>query len=281
MICPVDTCGRSMPAVAAICGACQADLRRALAAVPDVARDLDLTLSRQTSKTGGGRSSVVPLVFDPRASEASYVLRSTIEAWTRAMAEGVTRRTGPACRSCTHPSCRLLVYSRGPGDTLAGMAGWLSAGLRRLARHPAAQEAAEEIVTAVAAAQRIVDRRPDRQFAGRCECGAVLYARPGASTVQCRDCDADPVQVAGQLDQMRARVRDQLAHAYGVAALLARLDIKAPESTIRRWAKQGRLISHGTDKRGRRLYRVGDVLDIAINDIQRGPTRLRTTQRGA
>jgi hypothetical protein len=35
-------------------------------------------------------------------------------------------------------------------------------------------------------------------------------------------------------------------------------------STVRRWAHEGRLEQRGTDGRGRRLYRLGDVADIVM-----------------
>jgi hypothetical protein len=234
-----------------------------LDAVPEVVAELDVTLSRQTSRMGrGGHGSTVPLAFDERASEAAWVLRSALVGWVRVMSEGWTPPHGPACRSCAHPSC---ILATGPMDTPASMAVWLSASLTRLVRHPAAEEAHGEILTAVRDAQRVVDRRPERQFAGRCPgCGETLYAKPGASVVQCREegCEAKPVEVREQLDQMRDRIRDQLAHPTGASALLARLEIKAPESTIRRWAVQHRILAHGTDARGRSLYRIGDILDV-------------------
>src|SRR5690606_10226804 len=83
--CPVETCDR--PATGGLmCGACVSELRRALDAVAELAAELDVTLSRQTPRGAtAGRSSVVPLPYDPRASEAAYVLRSTLAGWVRAL----------------------------------------------------------------------------------------------------------------------------------------------------------------------------------------------------
>jgi hypothetical protein len=249
--CPAEHCDRPAPGTQTICGACESDLRRALADVPDVLGDLDVTLSRQTSRMGHGGHGEPPLAFDERASEVGYVLRSALAGWVRQLQE-------------TEPE-------EWPDDTAQSMAEWLSARLQRLVRHPAAEEAHGEIVTAVRAAERVTDRPAERQFAGRCPaCGEPLYAKPGASAVQCRaeGCEAKPVDVHHQLDQMRDRIRDQLAHPTGASALLARLEIKAPESTIRRWAKDHRILAHGTDQRGRSLYRIGDILDV-ITDMGR------------
>lgn len=263
--CPIPDCERPAPGGQPVCGACRADLERALRAVPDLARELDLTLSKQTSKTPGGRSSVVPLPFSRRASEAAYVLRSALVGWVRDLSETAPVHQGPPCRACGHLSCLLIA---GPSDDMGSMALWLLAGFERLLSHPAVDEAYGEIADAVRGAERATDRPAERQFAGRCACGVALYAKPGAAVVQCRDCDAAPVQVSSQLDQMRERVRDQLAHPFGASKLLARLEIKAPESTIRRWAAQGRIVAHGTDERGRCLYRIGDVLDT-VTDMGR------------
>ena len=69
--CPVETCDRPAKS-GGMCGACVSELRRALDAVAELAAELDLTLSRQTPRGAtAGRSSVVPLPYDPRASEAA------------------------------------------------------------------------------------------------------------------------------------------------------------------------------------------------------------------
>ena len=246
-----------MPAVAAICGACQADLRRALHAVPDVVRDLDLTLSRQTSKTGnGGRSSVVPLAFDARASEAGYVLRNTLVGWVRMLVEREPDDIWPA-------------------DTPSFMAAWISVRLSRLIVHPAAQEACEEITAAVAEAERVVDRRPDRVYVGPCgadlddgPCPRDLYAPPGARVVRCPACDTE-WNVARRREELLGKVVDQLAGAVQAAHILTHLAAPLRASTVRKWGERGRLVSHGTDPHGHPLYRVGDVLDLLVAKLER------------
>src|SRR5690606_38070794 len=94
--CPVETCDRPMPGSRAICGACEADIARALDAVPGVCAGLDVTLARQTSRTTAGKTSaVVPLPYDPRASEAAWVLRSTLAGWVRQL-QDAKPEDGPA-----------------------------------------------------------------------------------------------------------------------------------------------------------------------------------------
>lgn len=248
--CPVETCDRPMPGSRAICGACEADIARALASVPGVCADLDVTLARQTSRTTAGKTSAVPLPFDPRASEAAWVLRSALAGWVRQLQE---HRPEPW-----------------PADTPQDMAAWLAQRLQRLAAHPAAPEAHGEICGAVRAAQRAVDRPAERQFAGRCPgCGAALYAKPGARTVRCRDCDAQPLDVEAQREAMLAAIADQLMTAVQVADVLTRLAAPLPADTVRHWARGGRLINHGHDAGGHALYRVSEVRELLIEKLKR------------
>jgi len=234
-----------------MCGACQAELSRALDGVPEVLGDLDVTLSRQTSRMGrGGGGNSTPLPYDRRASEAGYVLRSTLVGWVRVLQEARPEEW--------------------PDNTAQAMARWLSQRLERLVRHPAAPEAHGEIVTAVRAAQRAVDRIPERQFAGRCPgCGNALYAKPGASRVQCRDCDGDAVDVQTQRDTMLSAIADQLLPAVQAADVLTRLAAPLPADTVRHWARKGRLIEHGKDAAGHPLYRVSDVRDLLVEKLAR------------
>src|SRR5690606_20494272 len=111
--CPVETCDRPMPGSRAICGACEADIARALASVPGVCADLDVTLARQTSRTTAGKTSaVVPLPYDPRASEAAWVLRSTLAGWVRQLQDAKPED--------------------GPAGTPQSIAAWLTQRLQRL-----------------------------------------------------------------------------------------------------------------------------------------------------
>lgn len=248
--CPVPTC--DLPARSGLmCGACQAELSRALDGVPELCGDLDVTLSRQTSRTGGGRTRVVPLPYDQRASEAAWVLRSALVGWVRQLQEA-------------HPE-------EWPDETVPDMAAWLSARLSRLVRHPAAQEAHGEILAAVRDAQRVVDRPGERQFAGRCPgCGEALYARPGAKQVKCREdgCEAG-VDVDAQRDAMLASIADQLMTATGCADVLTRLAAPLKAELVRQWGSRGRLIAHGHDAADHPLYRVSDVRDLLVEKLAR------------
>ncbi len=250
---PCPTCNGPRRGDQNLCGACQAELSRALDGVPELCGDLDVTLSRQVSRMGrGGGGSATPLAFDVRASEAGYVLRSTLVGWVRVLQEAQPEEW--------------------PDDTAQAMARWLSQRLERLVRHPAAGEAHGEITEAVRAAERVTDRAPERQFAGRCpSCGEPLYAKPGASAVRCRaeGCEAEPVDVDEQWDAMLGQIADQLLPAVQAADVLTRLAAPLPADTVRHWARKGRLIEHGKDAAGHSLYRVSDVRDLLVEKLAR------------
>lgn len=253
--CPVETCERTRPGHLQVCGACAAELRRALESVPDLAQELETTLTRQTSSGGAGSGSETPLPYDPRATEAGDVLRSALVGWVRALQEE---------------------HAEGwPADTLPDMSAWLLERHQRLVGHAAAEEAVEEITTAVRAARRVIDRAPDSVFAGPCPgCSSALYARQGAAVARCRnpECGAEAV-VADQQDAMAAAIGDQLLHAAAMSAVLGGIGVVVPAGTIRWWGSEERdaddqvvrarrLFDHGQDANRRPLYRVDEVLAL-------------------
>ena len=278
--CPIDGCDH--PARSGyMCGGCQAELARALDAVPEAVAELETTLAKQHTRTGGGGGDIEddpapavlhigPLPYDARASEAAWVLRNALVGWVRAL--HVEPREGPVCATCTHPSCRMLPYSRGPADTCQGMAAWLSAGLQRLVRHPAAEEAHGEIVAAVAAAERVVDRPADRWYAGPCaDCTTPLYVKPGVTAGTCRECGQE-FQVADRWDWMREQCKDLLGSPSYVAMVCTGLGAVVSPSTVRVWISRKKIhprhfvrpIKDDGDLRP--LYRVGDVLKRVLGE---------------
>lgn len=69
--CPVERCDRPRPGHRPMCGACEAELFRALAAVPELEVELETTRARQTSHSAGevpaltGEGHVHLWVFTP------------------------------------------------------------------------------------------------------------------------------------------------------------------------------------------------------------------------
>lgn len=265
--CPTEHCDRTRPGHLQVCGACAAELQRALADVPELAQELETTLTRQTSSGGAGSGSETPLPYDPRATEAAAVLRSALVGWVRALQEE---------------------HAEGwPADTLPDMSAWLLARHQRLIGHAAAEEAVGEICAAVRAAGRVIDRAPDSVFAGPCgECGQGLYVRADAATARCRnpECEElnEPVDVDVQRATMLAQIGDQLLHAAMMSATLHHIGVDVPAGTIRWWAFENldaeppvrrRLFDHGADANGRPLYRVDEVLALHDERVAKATAR--------
>jgi hypothetical protein len=254
-----------MPGTSQICGACAGQLVRALHDVPFLAAQLRVSLSRQASRTVGGGSTVIPLPYGERASEAAWVLRSTLVGWVQVLAERDSGSFGPFCPQCEHVSCGIIRLGPWPDDTLQAMARWLWLRHERLTRHPAADEAHDEITSAVRQAERAIDRHAERWYAGPCVCTEDIYARPGAAMVTCPACGSQ-YDVAERRGYLLEAAEDTLAGATLIAQALTSLGQPVTPDRVWKWAQRGRIVAHGTDLRGRPLYRVGDVIELLAGE---------------
>jgi hypothetical protein len=115
---------------------------------------------------------------------------------------------------------------------------------------------------------------PADPYVGDVPCDGGVYGRLGAAKAKCKTCEAEYDQ-----DQ-RIRERHDLAHSYTYTA--AEIEhayggiILA--STIRQWRKRGLLTVHG-EADGRRLYAIGEVLQVAATTKER--QRRETAEMGA
>lgn len=221
-----------------LCGGCEADLARALGDVPWLAVQLDVVLSKQGSHAPAGRRTGVPLPYDPRATEAAAVLKSSLVGWVRELLSWHTEEW--------------------PADDLPSIAVWLLARVERLVMHHAAGEAVDEICCAVRSAVRLVDRPADLVYAGPCPCGTDLYARPEVPKVKCRGC-GDDHEVSDRREWMLAAIDDTLFPAAHMAHVLTSLGWPCTQGQLRQWASRGRVVAHGVDGQGRPVYRVSEV----------------------
>lgn len=228
--CPVARCHHPAHPGWAICKSCAAALEQALAETPALAEDLDATLARQVGRgTGNGpRSAQHPLPYDPRASEATWILRNTLTAWIRDLEDDVTRH---------------------PPDHLPTMARWLMCRIPNLLVHPAAEQAVEELTTAVRNGWNVIDNPTERVFLGRCPgCDAEdVYAALGATNTTCRGCRATH-DVEGLRTALRACLDDTLVTATEYAGMLLTLGIPVDRDRTRTlvnvWATRGRITVH-------------------------------------
>jgi len=218
MTCPVDRCNGTPNPGWTICRPCAVDLEKTLAEIPALVGHLELTLSRQTGNNPepGARTTTTPLPYDPRASEATWILRSTLVGWIRDLDN-------------THQ----------PGDDIPAMARWLFARRSVIVVHIAAGELVDEITTAATNAWRAVDRPTERMFLGRCGCDAELWTRPDTTTVVCRNCGTrhDRAQIRdAQLDALASLiVTGPEFAAYAVAHLDVTVTPDRIEGRVRTW----------------------------------------------
>ncbi|MEV6036015.1 hypothetical protein AB0L65_33010 [Nonomuraea sp. NPDC052116] len=164
---------------------------------------------------------------------------------------------------------------REPHHHPAHVADWLHRHAGALIAHPAGPDAVEEILVAVRQARWATDAPPrDLVYAGPCDmCEADLYARPNAVTVACRWCVDDEGQrlrydVHDRREWMLRKAEDLTAPAVRVSSLARMLGVKVGDSTVYEWAKKGLILTRGRDERGRMLYRLGDVVEVALNTKQ-------------
>lgn len=224
---------------ATICSGCGKQLAGALGRVPFLVAELDVVLAKQ-SHTGDrvhSRSATVPLPYDPQASQAAERLWRTLFHW-RAVLDGG------------------LATGRAADD-----ARWLLEHVVQLRQLATAVTAFGELTRAVSAAERVVDLRPELWYAGPCpSCKVDTYALPGAAIVTCR-CGWQG-DAAERRRWLLAAAEDTLAHSALAAQALSRLGQPVTGAMIRGYAFRGRLAAHGTDRLGRPLYRIGDLLDV-------------------
>lgn len=264
--CPVEGCGRPVHDWT-FCHTCSDLLERDLAEIPAYVDELLTALSRQSvmGEKGNRKSADKPLPYDTRASEALSVLRSTLVGWVRTAVE----EDG----------------ARWPADDLPSMARLLLARLAWLRTHPAGDEAVEEIGASVRLTRSVVDRPPDRWFAGPCtECNEALYARPGASQVTCKTCSG-VYDVQELQDWLRQSLEDHLATSREISGLCKHMFGEwVTTSMIRGYVHRGSVAPHGTkiDPRGKTvpLYRMGEVFDAA-EAAQRAPRIARRDAKAA
>jgi hypothetical protein len=288
-LCPVpkrddEVCGNTIRSNAYVCTPCNALLEKTLAEIPSLGEDLETTRLRQSRtggrSIGGGHSSDVPLPWLETASVAEDTLRSTLVAWAR-----------------------VVVEERGvgwPRNTLAGISGFLLKHVDWLVHHPDAHEAVDELSFAARQARSVVDRAPDRWYAGRCEhvdldaqveaivtsgpeppkCPEELYVREGSSTVSCRTCGTEH-DVAQRRAKLARVVKDRLATASELTSAVSNLARPISLNTIKSWVRRRRLVEKAQSPDGVALYRVGDVLDLLAGDISRKTTERDTQSHGA
>lgn len=152
------------------------------------------------------------------------------------------------------------------GDSLEDMAAWLTRHPSWMTGHPAAAELYDEITAAVARAQRVVDRRADRRFAGACgavienvTCVEYLFAHLDQPFIRCPTC--------GSLWDVDERRRYLIGYAEArvpmtaaeIAEHLSGAGVTVTAAAIRAYKARDRIHAVGKDHRGNPTYYIQDV----------------------
>lgn len=228
--------------------------------------ELETMLSRQarmTQGTGGARSSERPLPFDNRASDAlDRITRAVMDAYR------VTMRRRDS---------QLVIGPRFAARLLRN-------DLTDLLRKPECARMILALHEANASALAVIDRPPDRWYAGQCSalvdvsnaapqgiCLFDLYAMPDAVTVTCAVCGTVH-NVEQRRSTLLTAAEDVLATATEIARAVALFGEEISAARIHTWSARKRLTQRGVNTAGQPLYRVGDVIAIARARAVRQPS---------
>ncbi|GAB3429875.1 hypothetical protein GCM10027436_02340 [Actinophytocola sediminis] len=215
--------------------------------------ELQTTLARLSRSTGSsspvGKASETPILYHAQASAVAHRLRNELSTWARSLAEDDPDLVLPA----DHPPA----VARWLADQLGGS--FVSA------------EMASGIRAAVRDARRVIDRAPDRVYAGPClepleddvaedveppRCQGQLYALMGKGTVRCHSCGAVH-NVEVRQEWLSRTLGEQLVSAAEAAPVLSwLLGKEITRNNIAAWKRDGRVEVHD----GRWPYRFSDLL---------------------
>ena len=171
-----------------------------------------------------------------------------------------------------------------PANTVEAMAQRLAQHVRSIATCAWAEDFRREIVRLEIDLRSFIERNKERWYAGVCGwiadpeapdqfCSRVLYADPDKAHVRCPVCQTTwPVAERREILLNEARnVETNVATiARSLVALLDNEPSQARlEKKINKWIERGKLERRGhvdTDGRVRKIYRLGDVLDLLIGE---------------
>jgi hypothetical protein len=247
------SCGASVGDGGRLCTGCTDSVARLLLTAANIAADLDDAVAKQLTRGTGGRRSEaeVPLPVDLAASDVRGELLSELRSWMHAVMIASGQRF-----SCDDA----------PAYELAAMAPWLIARLDVIRQHPRAGETVR-IRAKVNRALAVIDRKPERLYAGPCpRCGTDLLGQPGASVITC-PCGTVH-EVSERQYVMGEALWDTLGTVPWIVTAASALGVRLSEHTVRTWVKRGKLARHGERPAAfggtpQAVYRFGDAMKLA------------------
>jgi hypothetical protein len=222
-------------------------------------RELDTTICRD-DKIGGASIGIVVcngeqgLLFNSRASDIKEALVRAVRLWALRFAE-------------ENPHLRF------DPATIEDAALWMAGFPNLLAGHHQAVAMHADIRDLVLRARRVIDRPAQKVYLGECggmtekgPCTAALFGLQDRLGAHCFECGSDWL-VDARRQTMLSGIEDKVAHSGNLAALVKANGVPLASSTVRNYARRGKIVSVGVDARKRPLYRVGDVLDVLLSRV--------------
>ncbi len=197
-------------------------------------------------------------------------------AWCRVLMDEQAQVLGPLCpRPCLHASCSVIRVRRWPVNTIGSMCLYLDRQHRWIEGRDWAPVLLDELLDLERRLVRMVNRPPERWYAGKCDCGVDMYATQDRGDVTCSACLAT-YDVTTRREFLLAEAKDYLVTATEAAgALLAWTDYDGSETKlvdrIRKWRDRNKLpVADVTSLAGRdrHLYRLGDVQQLLVEHAQ-------------
>lgn len=257
---------------AVICGPCASHHRALLGRTSGLAGQVVITIARLDNMpaTGSGAPDELGWWKGDNALEAIEMpyRPDAADRYATAWAELATW-----ARHCFEE--RGIDYA---ATGLDGLCGFLASQLEWLRHRDEAAEAWPALDAACRQIERIVDRRPDGEFIGMCDCGTALYHRGGDST-KCSRCNTSYDPVSSRARYLAALEADHVSPSEAadrVAVMGLIVDTGKLRKLIWAWGDRGHLIvacDHETCRTVRQgeaagpacqpeetRYRFGDVL---------------------
>lgn len=262
-------CGKPTRDEAYTCDDCGDQTARALGDVTWLDIELEITITKQrgASESDGAASATCSCKDDDDKCQHALVPFHVAAAARR---DALRHALVTAVRFCTEEGVRNQSPDQDwPEDTLTSMSRWLMWRVDGLTLNDMGEEVMREIRSTVRACRHVIDKPPDRAYAGPCpECKRDLYHRHGAAEVTCSGC-GNKFDVAEVNVWMAARVKahmtDKLVTAREGSTLLGRLGLPVEQGTIDKWRERKRVNEAGHNPDGHRLYRWDDLLALAAH----------------
>lgn len=229
-----------------LCPGCTDQTERDLGDVPALVEDLTIHATGGSRFTGAGSGTGLP--YAEAAARLLHTIRNHLATSIRSLTEN---------RGLPAPTL---------GDDTVAMSRWLLRHAAAIPLDPAGPDITAGLRRWHEDSMRAIDAPRERRYIGVCRadmngqpCGTPLHAPAGEGTYRCPRCNTG-YDVAAQLEQIAARVRDVTATVDELVTLAYRDGHKITQKVIEGLVRRGRLQQVGKSRPAR--YRAGDLLGL-------------------